>query len=542
VRPGHGGSRPPSVDAQEPRRATSRPRDLAPRSPASPGLGASGGTPDSDALSLLLGLHSRPQSGVQREGSATSNASHRSNGSAPACVPPPVGSVGHAQQASARPGSRDEAVGSRPPRAPSSGAPGMTGLGSERRSSRPPSGSRSSSSTPLNATAARGHGQRADIGGAHSSLLRPESDVGRSITPRQRLGAASQITPAAPASVDEVLSGLTSVMAGATIRTSSPGAPAAGMAATAGLRSPAGGVASALNAAPAAVLPPWGGCARPQTAVMVSQAQDPNQEFRNYMEDGYKVVDPLLEGGRRGDDSWGFFAVYDGHGGRSEVDYVEQKLHEVVLGELRQLPPNGDVKGALVTAFKKIDGQLAMLGAWNSGCTCTVAVARRQASGVTLYVANVGDSRAVLCGGGVAKRVSIDHRAIDASEARRVQEEGGMVRHGRVGGQLSVSRSLGDHNLKGSGVSCVPDVSCSEFKPEDPNGYALVIGSDGLWDTVEDEEARKVVAECVARSEQRGGGHKVAADSLKEDAARSLVARAKERGSRDNILALVVFF
>ena len=33
-------------------------------------------------------------------------------------------------------------------------------------------------------------------------------------------------------------------------------------------------------------------------------------------------------------------------------------------------------------------------------------------------------------------------------QAARVCREGGFVRHGRVAGQLSVSRSLGDHHLK----------------------------------------------------------------------------------------------
>jgi len=256
------------------------------------------------------------------------------------------------------------------------------------------------------------------------------------------------------------------------------------------------------------------------------------------MEDGQQVIDPLLQASRNRDEIWGFFAVYDGHGGRSEVEYCEAKLHEVVLAELRSLQGGGDVAGALVSAFKKVDGQLAMLGAWNSGCTATVSVVQRQANGLTLHVANVGDSRAVLVGGGSVRRVSVDHRAIDPEEARRVAEEGGFVRHGRVGGQLSVSRSLGDHHLKNAGVSCVPDVcTCSVS-----DGFALVMASDGLWDALEDEDARQVIGSCVDSAVTKGGGPSVVASHLRESAARTLVERAKARGSRDNILALVVFF
>jgi len=279
----------------------------------------------------------------------------------------------------------------------------------------------------------------------------------------------------------------------------------------------------------------------------VSLASDPNEEFRAYMEDGHMVVEPLLQGGgRRGEQvRWGFFAVYDGHGGRQEVDYCEKKLHDVVLAELRAMGPSPScqegVKAALASAFKKVDRQLEMLGAWSSGCTATVALVRRQGAGATLFVANVGDSRAVLLGGrrGV-QRVSRDHRASDPAEAQRVVEEGGLVRHGRVGGQLSVSRSLGDHHLKTCGVSCIPDVFACELGSEH-HGTALLIASDGLWDALTDADAREVFAGCVSSAVSQGGSPQAVGRVLRDTAARTLVEIAKDRGSKDNILALVIF-
>lgn len=279
-----------------------------------------------------------------------------------------------------------------------------------------------------------------------------------------------------------------------------------------------------------------------QTASFFSMAKDPNKEFRAYMEDGHKVVDPLLQGNRTHEDMWSLFAVYDGHGGRNEVDYCEAKLHDVVLAELRDLGPGAktNAQGALTNAFKKIDGQLAMLGAWNSGCTATVALAHRQGNGLVLYVANVGDSRAVIVGGpSGARRVSVDHRACDPEEAKRVAQDGGIVRHGRVGGQLSVSRSLGDHHLKSSGVSCIPDVSCCSVPCD---GDALVIASDGLWDALSDEDAGQVVNACIEQAVAKGGGEQAVTNCLRDTAAQTMVDLAKQRGSRDNILALIVFF
>jgi len=287
--------------------------------------------------------------------------------------------------------------------------------------------------------------------------------------------------------------------------------------------------------------PPWGARAAGSggAVALVSLASDANEQCRPYMEDGHKVVDPLMSGGGHSHaDSWGFFAVYDGHGGRQSVDYCEEKLHEVVLAELRGLGPGKDVGAALTAAFRKIDGQLAMLGAWNGGCTTTVVLAHREATGLTLHVANVGDSRAVAIGEISTRRLTTDHRATDPDEARRVVEEGGVVRRGRVNGQLSVSRSLGDHHLKGAGVSCVPDYcTCSAS-----GSHALVIASDGLWDALSDDDAREVLNGCTERAAAAGGGRDGVAGYLRDNAARSLVETAKERGSRDNILALVMFF
>jgi serine/threonine protein phosphatase PrpC len=63
-------------------------------------------------------------------------------------------------------------------------------------------------------------------------------------------------------------------------------------------------------------------------------------------------------------------------------------------------------------------------------------------------VANLGDTRAVLSLDGTAKRVTIDHKTTNVSEQERIKKEGGLILKGRVGGQLAITRALGDLMLK----------------------------------------------------------------------------------------------
>ena len=100
-----------------------------------------------------------------------------------------------------------------------------------------------------------------------------------------------------------------------------------------------------------------------------------------------------------------------------------------------------------------------------------------------LYVANVGDSRAVLSRSGKADRLSIDHKADNPDEVARIKGTGGIVIDNRVGGVLAVTRAFGDHSLKKAGLIATPYVAKITLKPFDKY---LIIASDGIWDELSD--------------------------------------------------------
>lgn len=69
-----------------------------------------------------------------------------------------------------------------------------------------------------------------------------------------------------------------------------------------------------------------------------------------------------------------------------------------------------------------------------------------------IFVANAGDSRAVLCKkgpkGAETLELSVDHKPSLPTEKLRIEQAGMFVEEDRVNGILNLSRSLGDMEYK----------------------------------------------------------------------------------------------
>ena len=66
----------------------------------------------------------------------------------------------------------------------------------------------------------------------------------------------------------------------------------------------------------------------------------------------------------------------------------------------------------------------------------------------TIYCANSGDSRAVLCSAGKAVALSEDHKPQNHEEQARIEKSGHTVEDDRVDGNLALSRAIGDWQYK----------------------------------------------------------------------------------------------
>jgi len=223
------------------------------------------------------------------------------------------------------------------------------------------------------------------------------------------------------------------------------------------------------------------------------------------------------------------FAIFDGHGGRGSVQYLEKNLLSAILNQKKKLQ-NFDFKGALEDSFAELDNSLlSCLEKYrdSSGSTAIVAMLH----GNYLLVAWIGDSRGILCRGKKPFELSVDHTPLRYDEKKRIEKLGGKINLNdkkgdapRVMQSLAVTRSFGDLKLKKSKyVIAEPEFTETVLLPED---QFAVFASDGLWDVMSEEE----VVAFVIKSE----------DKMK--ASEQLLQNAMQQGSKDNIAVLVVYF
>lgn len=168
--------------------------------------------------------------------------------------------------------------------------------------------------------------------------------------------------------------------------------------------------------------------------------------------------------------------------------------------------------------------------------------------GRMLYVACLGDARAVLYDGNKTIPMSEDHKPTTKKEHTRILQCGGFVQFGRVCGVLAVSRALGDYEFKFTGnrftmnreliVSNVADVR--QINLTDSSKF-LLMACDGLWDVVENEEATQFVRDFLRYTPDVGSSPEATKRAL-NNCCQKLAEFAIDRGSTDNVSVMLLFF
>ncbi|XP_074312907.1 putative protein phosphatase 2C 28 isoform X1 [Silene latifolia] len=275
-----------------------------------------------------------------------------------------------------------------------------------------------------------------------------------------------------------------------------------------------------------------------------------------------------------------FVGVYDGHGGPETSRFINDHLfnhlrrfaseHQCISADVIRKAVQATEDGFLSVVSKQwpVKPQIAAVGS-----CCLLGVI---CSG-TLYVANVGDSRAVM--GRLVKatdeilavQLSTEHNA--CLEAVRQELRAGhpddpqivVLKHNvwRVKGIIQVSRSIGDFYLKKAEynreplyskfrlrdpirrpiLSAEPSIYIQELQPQD---QFVIFASDGLWEHLSNQEAVDIVQN---NPRNQGSAKKLVKTALQEAAKKremrysdlKKIDRGVRRHFHDDITVIVLF-
>jgi serine/threonine protein phosphatase PrpC len=199
-----------------------------------------------------------------------------------------------------------------------------------------------------------------------------------------------------------------------------------------------------------------------------------------------------------------------GHAGGATASRIAiETLHE------RLSPTNEEIDGdELASAIKEANDRIygrALNEPELRGMGTTVVVLLIRPDGRT-WVAHVGDSRAYRLRGGVFEALTQDHSVVaELVRAGALSEEQAEVDPRRN----EILRSVG------AASSVEVDVSIVSLKPDD----RFLLCSDGLTGPVDTQEISNILGQYDP-----------------EDATRTLIARANEAGSPDNITAIALHY
>jgi serine/threonine protein phosphatase PrpC len=256
-----------------------------------------------------------------------------------------------------------------------------------------------------------------------------------------------------------------------------------------------------------------------------------------------------------------YIGICDGHGklGKEISSYISLNLPQNLNKNILQsnLNINNDsistISQIIIKTFFEINKSLKNNSNINtslSGSTCSSIILTKN----RLISINLGDSRCVLGKYNknnnlwLYKELTKDHKVSEEKERERVIKKGGKIykekdefgnskgimriwekEEGYIG--LALTRSFGDEILSKKGVICEPEIK--EFLLEKDDKF-IVIGSDGLWDYISNQECINIVKDFFLKNDIKGAGNYL----YKEASKRWIL----EQDIVDDISIILIFF
>lgn len=254
-----------------------------------------------------------------------------------------------------------------------------------------------------------------------------------------------------------------------------------------------------------------------------SVCQFQNKKNRDNMEDRFCILVSFPNNNQ----NKSIFAIFDGHGGYQISNYLMDNFLNF-FNKISEKYNNQNYEKILEKTFSHCDDEIKKIqGSQKMGSTATIILLVKEMDQIlgkqkVIYCANLGDSNCRLFNCHGYKKITYEHRCSDEMEEKRIKKGNGSIINGRIGGNISVTRSLGDYNMRDYGLISEPYINKVLFNDNEKN--FLVLATDGVWDFLNEEE----LFYSSINNE----------NSL--DICKNIMEKAKDNGSNDNMTCIVV--
>lgn len=240
------------------------------------------------------------------------------------------------------------------------------------------------------------------------------------------------------------------------------------------------------------------------------------------------------------------YVICDGHGGSTISNYVGKVLARFFMKKSMNYPlAEHYIKLAYRRLQEKIKEKFPVISQECGSTALVVILFEGQFRKKYLQVINLGDCRAVLSKSAMPMCLTKDHKPFWPEEKRRINTAGKKTGH-RVDYldgdwriiDLSVSRAFGDCSNKF--ISQDPDMFIYEVSSNDE---FVVIGCDGLWDCLQNNEVINFVHDHLTKNYTNyyiiNNAYPTKKSLATDDISIKLAEYAIASGSGDNVSVII---
>ena len=188
--------------------------------------------------------------------------------------------------------------------------------------------------------------------------------------------------------------------------------------------------------------------------------ENQNENCRKSMED-FSDINPYFYQDEQFKIS--FFALYDGFCGKEVAVYLQKKLQQCLLTNIKK--NKFDIEKSFGDTFAQMENSIKEISNSSTcGSTATVVLIVNK----IIYCANIGNTSCYsIYNKNQIKKISIDHDCKNQTEIERVKQNGGEIFNKRVFGSLSLTRCFGDFDFKAYGVTAKRTISKKKIGKEE---------------------------------------------------------------------------